>query len=104
MATSSGTSVLGEQIVIDNVSTGDAFFTVYIDQDRETPPSRVGYFYLVQYQFADGLGARVVESGIIFRPGRRFGRGSGLFVSSLRFRLWVSWNFEGLDWSIVTGS
>ena len=90
--------------MIDNVPTSDTFFTVYIDQEKETPPSRVGYYYLVQYQLADGLGARVVESGIIFRPGRRFGRGSGTFVSNLRFRLWVSWNLEGLDWSVVTGS
>jgi hypothetical protein len=102
MASSTGTSISGAQSVISDVVTTDQVFVVTVGGDSVLPPSRVGYYYLVRYRLSDGLDGRVVNTGAVWRPGVRFRTSDTSSVAAARYRLWVDWNFAGLNWSVAT--
>jgi hypothetical protein len=102
MAASSGVSVSGAQMVISGVVTSDIYFSLGLEGDYLIPPSRVGFYYLVRYRLSSGLDARVINTGVIFRPGTRIRRQDIPTDSAMRHAFWVDWNIAGLSWSMFT--
>ena len=102
MGYNSGTSVIGSQLLIDDVPETDSYFYLVVSETEEAPPSRAGFLYLVLYDSTTLNRAAVVDTRVIYRPGTYFIRDL-VGVSTIdQFKVWAEWNQPGIAWQMIT--
>lgn len=94
-----GTSVLGAQVVLASASQRNRWIKVGMGGALSTPPSRVGFYYVVLYSGPGNDNQTVVRVGTIYRPGQIIRLPHTWGEEQQLFRLWVDWNEAGIDWN-----
>lgn len=102
MGYNTGTSVVGSQLLIEDVVETDLYFYLVVSETEEFPPSRAGFLYLVLYDSTTLNRAAVVDTRVIYRPGIYFIR-QPIGVSTVdQLKVWAEWNAPGLSWQMIT--
>lgn len=102
MASSSGSSVIGTQILLSAVPLAERQVSIGLSGDFARPPIRIGFYYAVAYNLTTGLEGRLLSRGPIYDPGVRFLIPTVSLNVSTRYRFWAEWNMAGESWTIFT--
>lgn len=100
MATASGTSILGQQTLLNNVVVTSKLMSFSFPGRVQPPVKRYGYFYMYQFDSSNiAIPHYIVEEGLIRSPGLLMPLRLGQFSSTFFHRLDVVWSLPGIAWT-----
>lgn len=102
MASSSGTSVRGTQLLLTNLPKTDTYAYLTTAGSEDDPPSRVGFLYVVLYEGGAADQGTVIDTRVVYRPGTYFRWPIVNSDATDRWKIWMDWNVSGLTWNLST--
>lgn len=94
-----GTSVRGFQLLVTDAPWDSQYVYIACGTGFFAPPARVGFLYVEQFDASDAFDTYVIDTRILYRPGVLFLVPPADGSSSYALRLWVNWNFAGVEWA-----
>jgi hypothetical protein len=94
---------VGSQILSTNIPSWKGTFILIVDVGEDSPPRRLGYYWMEVFVAAQPQLRYIIDSGVVFAPGFRrvmpfLGLNGGDYL-----RWWIDWNEAGLAWQTIVG-